>query len=346
MNALPKRVAVLGASGYAGQELCERIEAHPGLQLAAAMSAREGVVPDEPALPVDRPLEPLDWKRIQGCDAVFLATPHGASAPLAARALESGAKVVDLSADYRFDDVAKYERVYGVEHPHPELVDEAVYGLVEFERDRIAEARLVAAPGCYPTSVILALRPLIEAELIELSGPIVADCKSGASGAGKRPSAALHFGSVQDNFRAYNVGLHRHAPEIETYAGSSEARVVFVPHLLPCFRGILSTIYVQPKPGASLTEARAALERAYRGEAFVKVFERGQPELSRVVRTNQCHLAIADGRAFPGAGDEAVGEAGTWVLTSAIDNLLKGAAGQALQCLNLMLGFEEAEGLR
>lgn len=347
MNALSKRVAVLGASGYAGQELCERIEAHPGLQLAAAMSAREGVVPDEPALPIDRSLDALDWNRIQGLDAVFLATPHGASAPLAARALEAGAKVVDLSADFRFDDVTQYERVYGMAHPHPELIGEAIYGLVEFERDRIAEAHLVAAPGCYPTSVLLALRPLIEADLIELSAPIVADCKSGASGAGKRPSAALHFGSVQENFRAYSVGMHRHAPEIEAKAGSDSARVVFVPHLLPCFRGILSTIYVQPKTGAPVPEARAILERAYRGEAFVKVFDRGQPELSRVVGTNQCHLAIADGRAFPGAAVDAADEhAGTWVLTSAIDNLLKGAAGQAMQCLNLMLGFEETEGLR
>ncbi len=356
MTASPKRVAVLGASGYAGQELCDRIDAHPGLELVAAMSAREGVVPEEPALPVDRPLEPLDWGRIAKVDAVFLATPHGASAPLAARALESGAKVVDLSADYRFEDVKRYERVYGVEHPHPELVAEAVYGLVEFERERIAAARLVAAPGCYPTSVILALRPLVEAGLIDLSAPIVADCKSGASGAGKRPSEGTLFGNVQDNFRAYNVGAHRHAPEIEAYADrSGAARVVFVPHLLPCFRGILSTIYVQPKAGTFLDAAREALVNAYRGETFVKVFERGQPELSRVVHTNQCHMTIADGRAFPGArddraGDDPTGDSGagatTWVLTSALDNLLKGAAGQAMQCLNLMLGFEEAEGLR
>lgn len=346
MNAQAKRVAVLGASGYAGSELCDRIEAHPGLQLAYAMSSREGVDPAKPELPVDRVLEPLDWRRLEGLDAVLLATPHGASAPLAAKALALGTRVVDLSADFRFPDGERYAEIYGQAHPHPELLDEAVYGLVEFERDRIASARLVAAPGCYPTSVLLALRPLIEAGLLDLSAPIIADCKSGASGAGKRPSAALHFGAVQDNFRAYSAGEHRHAPEIETHAsgvGGPIPRLCFVPHLLPCFRGILSTIYATPRAGATVADARAALEQAYRGEAFVRVFASGQPELSRVVHTNQCHMAIASGRAHAGA---APGGSETWVLTSALDNLLKGAAGQALQALNLMLGFEEAEGLR
>jgi N-acetyl-gamma-glutamyl-phosphate reductase len=325
-----KRVSILGASGYTGRELARWLRGHRELELDGFMSAREGSVPDAPDVETDRAVEPLDWKRLSQADGVFLCTPHGASAELAARCLELGAKVVDLSADFRLADPVLYERTYGRAHPAPRLLKEAVYGLTEHARDRVAGARLVANPGCYPTSVLLPLLPLYEHGLVARKSEIVADCKSGASGAGKTPGARTHFGSVHENFSAYGVGTHRHAPEIQAVAGTD--RIVFVPHLLPVFRGILSTIYVTPAAGTGAAEILACLRAAYAGEAFVKVLARGLPELAGVQNTNQCHIGAAPCGARV-------------VIVSTLDNLVKGAAGQALQNMNLMLGLEESAGL-
>lgn len=324
-----KRVCVLGASGYTGRELARLLARHPALELAGFMSAREGA-PEPPELPCDRAAEPLDWRAVERADGVFLCTPHGASAQLARRALDAGCAVVDLSADLRLRSAETWERVYGHPHAAPELLGRAVYGLTERARDAVAAARLVANPGCYPTSILLPLLPLLEADLLEPAAPVVCDSKSGVSGAGKAPSARAHFGAVHDNFLAYAVGRHRHAPEIAQELGTD--RLVFTPHLLPVFRGILSTICVAPRAGVAAADLRACLAASYRGERFVRVFERGQPELDRVRLTNECHVAVED------SGPCAV-------ITSAIDNLVKGAAGQALQNMNLVLGLEEAAGL-
>ncbi len=325
-----KRVAVLGASGYTGRELARLLRHHDSLVVEGLFGGREGVAPDAPELPCDDRIEMLDWKRIERCDGVFLCTPHGASAELARRSLELGVKVVDLSADFRLPDAKQYAALHQHVHPAPELLGEAVYGLVEHARDAIAPARLVANPGCYPTSILLALKPLIEAGLVDAHAPIVADSKSGVSGAGKNASARTHFGATNENFLAYAVGTHRHAPEIQRYAGSD--KIVFVPHLLPIFRGILSTIYVPPSNGVGAGEVMACLADRYSGERFVHVYPRGLPELNRVQMTNECHIGVA------ACGDLVV-------VVSAIDNLVKGASGQALQNMNLMLGLEESAGL-
>jgi len=325
-----KKVAVLGASGYTGREIASLLARHPALELDGFYSAREGEAPPAPELPFDRAIEPLDWKRLARADGAFLCTPHGTSAKLAARCLELGLKVVDLSADFRFEDSAAYARAYGHAHPAPALLKEAVYGLTEHAREHVAAARVVGNPGCYPTAVLLALKPLLAAGLVDLHTTIVADCKSGLSGAGASPNARTHFGAVNENFAAYAVGTHRHVPEIHEKAGTS--RLVFVPHLLPVFRGILATIYFEPARGTQAREALACLAEAYAAEPFVRVYPRGLPELDRVQRTNECHVGTADAE-------------GLVVLVSAIDNLVKGASGQAIQNMNLMLGLRETEGL-
>ncbi len=325
-----KTAAILGASGYTGRELVRLLAGHPTLRLAGAFSAREGDAPDAPELPFDAPVERLDWDRVAACDGVFLCTPHTLSAELAQRVLKLGPKVVDLSADFRLPDAQLYERTYEHAHPAPGLLAEAPYGLTELARDAVRGARLVANPGCYPTATLLALKPLVEAGLVDTRYTVVVDAKSGVSGAGKNASARTHFGATHENFLAYAVGGHRHAPEIQWHAGLKD--LVFVPHLLPVFRGILATLYVKPAGGARAAQMRACLSETYARERFVKVYDRGQPELNRVQNTNACHIAVADNQDLV-------------VLTSAIDNLLKGASGQALQNMNLVLGLDEAAGL-
>ena len=325
-----KRVAVLGASGYTGRELARLLRRHPRLAVEGLFGARDGVAPDAPELPVDDQLETLDWNRVARCDGVFLCTPHAASAELAKRCLALSVKVVDLSADFRLRDPAQYRAVYQHEHPAPELLAESVYGLTEHAREAVAGARLVANPGCYPTSILVPLRPLLEQGLVDAQAPIVCDSASGVSGAGKNPSARTHFGASHENYLAYAVGTHRHTPEIRLHAGTE--RITFVPHLLPVFRGILSTIYVPMARGVTAESVRACLAERYAGERFVKVYERGLPELNRVQHTNDCHVGVAACDGFV-------------VVISAIDNLLKGASGQALQNMNVMLGLEEGAGL-
>ncbi|TDJ65713.1 MAG: N-acetyl-gamma-glutamyl-phosphate reductase [Planctomycetota bacterium] len=323
-------VAIVGASGYAGRELARLVDAHPGLADPVLMSARPGVLPDPPSGDYEPAIGALDPAAFERLDGVFLCTPHGAAAALARAALDAGCKVVDLSADFRLKEPEVYEATYGAPHPAPDLLDVAVYGLTERARADVRGARLVANPGCYPTSILLALGPLLDARLLEGGAPIIADSKSGVSGAGKTPRPGTIFGTVHDNFLAYGVGTHRHTPEIHAHAGTD--RIVFVPHLLPIFRGLLSTMYLSTVPGVTADDVRAALAEAYAGEPFVRVFERGLPELARVQHTNLCDLGVADAY-------------GQVVVISAIDNLVKGAAGQALQNMNLMLGLEETLGL-
>jgi N-acetyl-gamma-glutamyl-phosphate reductase len=325
-----KKAAVLGASGYTGRELQRLLARHGSLELHVFASARADAAAQEPELESEPAVAALDWARVAECDGVFLCTPHGTSAPLARRCLDLGQHVVDLSADFRFPDPALYRAAYAHEHPEPALCGAAVYGLTELVRERLHGARLVANPGCYPTSILLALQPLLAAGLVERGETIVCDSKSGVSGAGKTPSARTLFGNSHENFLAYGLGTHRHQPEIRLHAGTE--RLVFVPHLLPVFRGILSTIYLAPAPGAQAATLRDCLREAYAGERFVRVFERGLPELRGVQNTNECHLAVGE------CGDRIV-------IVSVLDNLLKGASGQALQNMNLALGLEESAGL-
>jgi len=325
-----QRVAVVGATGYAGGELCKLIAAHPQLELAIAMSARAEGGERVARTPGAANVEAYAPERFSDLDGVFVCAPHGTSAPIVQTALRSGTRVVDLSADFRLKDAACYEATYGIHHCAPELLDDAVYGLTEHARDAVANAQLVANPGCYPTSIQLTLLPLYEQGLIARDSQVIADCKSGLSGAGKSANVRTHFGNVHENFLAYGIGTHRHMPEIHQAAGTDT--IHFVPHLLPVERGILTTLYVRPETGIDQMAVRSCLAEKYSAEPFVHVRSEGLPELKDVQRTNRCDIAVAE-------------SGGLIVIVSVIDNLLKGAAGQALQNMNLMLGINESEGL-
>lgn len=330
------RVAVVGATGYAGRELLGLCKRHPGIETITAMSAREG----GEAAPLDGrgewTLVPLDLEALgRDHDVVFTCLPHTVGVPVAKAALDGPAAplVVDLSADHRFADPAEFERIYSVTHPEPQLCDAARYGLTEHERETLAGARLVANPGCYPTASLLGILPLVNAGLVEAGSRIVVDAKSGVSGAGKSPSDVTLYGNVNETMRAYGVGNHRHSPEILSRLAGSAApfKLSFVPHLAPMFRGMLATIYLEPAAGEGVESATAALEAAYAQEPFVHVLGE-QARTGDVAGTNHCHLSVAE-------VDGAV------VVTSAIDNLVKGAAGQALQNMNVVKGFDETWGL-
>ncbi len=326
------RVAIVGATGYAGAELGRACFGHAGIESVTLMSGRTGGerTPADPRQ--TRWVEPLDLAALgSDFDVVFLCLPHGVGHAATAAALQGEARVVDLSSDHRFRDASVYSRVYGADHPAPELCDAAVYGLTEHGRADIAGARLVANPGCYPTAALLGLLPLVNAGLVAAGTRLTIDAKSGVSGAGKSPSDTTLYGNVNEACRAYGVGTHRHAPEIASRIDADHP-VTFVPHLVPMFRGMLATIYVEPRAGVTLQHAQAALDDAYANAPFVHRIE-GQPTTGSVARTNHCHLGVAEAD-------------GALVVTSAIDNLVKGAAGAALQNMNVMLGFDEQEGLR
>lgn len=319
-----KSVAIVGASGYTGRELQRLLQRHANISASVLMSSRLEGSTDAGLL-----LEPLNPARFADVDGVFLCTPHGAASQLAKQAVSMGKPVVDLSADFRMRDAQAFAATYGQEHAAPELLNTAVYGLTEHKRSEVANAALVANPGCYPTSILLPLLPLQQHGLIDSDANLIADSKSGVSGAGKQPSERSHFGNVHDNFLAYGIGTHRHGPEIAQELGTA---IVFTPHLLPTFRGILSTIYVTPATGVDAAAMRNCLSEQYGNEPFVTVYQDGTPELHAVQQTNQCHIAVHESGPLV-------------VITSAIDNLIKGASGQALQNMNLILGFDETEGL-
>lgn len=330
-------VGVVGASGYTGYELVKILERHPDAQLRFVTSeSSSGETLDRihaGAPPLD--LISANEASLEDIDVVFLCLPHGVSAPSAVAALEAGARVVDLSADFRLGDVGTYEHWYDTEHPAPQLLDEAVYGLTEFVREDLVSARLVANPGCYPTGILLALRPLLEADAI--LGTVIADSKSGVSGAGRTPKQSTHFVEVADNFVPYKIGrAHRHLPEIEQGMrrwNSSPPALLFSPHLLPVPRGILSTIYVPLSEGWSDALLRDLYADHYAHEPFVKVLPADTlATLNHANGTNRCVIALTLTES-------------TLVITAAIDNLLKGAAGQAVQNMNVMFGLEETQGL-
>lgn len=337
------KVGIIGATGYAGAELVRLLISHPRAELVALTtqsyedSLFYEVYPyvyryvDQKCLQLDLPA------LVDAADVIFTALPHGHAMPVAREVLRQGKKFIDLGADFRFDSREVYEQWYKMEHTAPDLLEQAVYGLPELHRDKIRSACLVGNPGCYPTSVILGLAPLLAHGLVD-TGTVVADCKSGVSGAGRGLSLGVHFAEVNENFRAYNVGGHRHTPEIEQELSklAGENMVIsFTPHLTPMNRGILSTIYARLKQEISAAQVRALYEEYYSGEFFVRVLPEGLlPQTKAVAGSNHCDLApVVDPRT------------GRVVVISTIDNLIKGAAGQAVQNMNLMYDLPETMGL-
>jgi N-acetyl-gamma-glutamyl-phosphate reductase len=329
-------VAVLGATGYAGVELLRYLARHPAVELSFLSSEQyrgrraSEIYPFLTGI-VDTMLSAPEAAVDSPGDIVFTALPHGAAAAHVKTLLDAGRKVVDISADFRIHDVDVYTKTYGA-HPAPELLAEAVYGLPEAHRSKIREARLIANPGCYPTGALLGLLPLARAGLI--TEPVVIDSKSGTTGAGRSAKVEQLFAEVNENFRPYGIGTHRHAPEIEQELrmGGATAPPIFVPHLLPVSRGILSTMYVRGAGDAKRLDE--LFHAAYDREPFIVLRGATPPQLSEVRGTNRCAVGwYADTRA------------GHAIVVTAIDNLGKGAAGQAVQSMNLMLGVPETTGL-
>ena len=326
------RAAVLGASGYVGGELLRLIDAHPGIALGvafAASSAGQPVAAVHPHMGLAYPdvtFAAFEAGALDGCDLILAALPHGETQRIADALTGGGAKLVDLGADFRLPGAEEYERWYGEAHMRPDLLGRFVYGLPEVNREAIRGADWVAAPGCYPTAASLALRPLAEAGVIETKG-IIVDAASGVSGAGRAASAGTHYCAVEGSFRAYGLTGHRHTAEMEMMTG---ADVLFTPHLMAASRGILATCYAR---AAKACDPLAILREAYAGERFVHVGE-ALPETKWASGSNAAFLSARY--------DE---RTGTVVALAAIDNLGKGAAGQMIQCANLMLGLDEGAGL-
>jgi N-acetyl-gamma-glutamyl-phosphate reductase len=345
------KVAVLGATGYSGLELTRLLLRHPQVEKPVLLSR-----PNEkdaslsinladvfPVLSGNGryPLQPLSWTALkqQGIELLFLATPHEASRSLVPDAIANGLRVIDLSGAWRLKE-EQHRAIYGFSDESAvtaaELTKQAVYGLPELNADQIPSAALVANPGCYATSVILALAPLLRANIVDRDHGIISDSKSGVSGAGKEPTSKTHFVSVADNFSAYSVFGHRHVGEIVEQLGLGASELTFTPHLLPIPRGILSTIYVQLNREMKASEVESCFREFYGGKRWVRVFAPPNlPQIQFSLHTNYCDLGFClaeDGRRL--------------VLVSCIDNLLKGAAGQAVQNMNLMYGWKEEEGLQ
>lgn len=334
------KVGVIGGTGYTGAELLRLLAGHPNTELVAITSRSEVGIPVADLFPNLRGIVDLAFSEplidnLKNCDVVFFATPHGVAQSLVPAVLEAGIKVIDLSADFRIRDIAVWERWYGQTHAAPELVSEAVYGLPEFNRRAISSARLVACPGCYPTSIQLGLLPLLEAGCIDAKD-IVANAASGVTGAGRQANVNNLFAEVSDSFKAYAASGHRHQPEIEqglADIAGSPVQVTFVPHLLPINRGIHSTLYATVLE--SKVDIQALFEQRYKDEPFVDVLPQDSYPQTRSVRgSNYCRIAIHR----PGDGRKVV-------ILVVEDNLTKGASGQALQCMNIMFGLDESAGI-
>ncbi len=338
------RVAVAGATGYAGLELLRLLSRHPQARVTRLMSSgRDGKkeFPIEDSHPSLRgkftvPCQPLSVEALapSEVDLVFLATPHQTALEVAPALLERGLRVVDLSAAFRLKDTAAYPRWYGFEHNAHSALKEAVYGVTELNGKHIAKARLVANPGCYATSVILALAPVLRERWIDSEAGIISDSKSGASGAGRGLSEKLHFVEVNENCRAYGLFNHRHVPEMLQALNLAEGDFTFTPHLLPITRGILSTIYVRLSQPRTHEEVVTLYRNFYAHAPFVRVLAHGVPEIQSVAQTN-----------FTDIGFSIDGDGRRMIIVSALDNLIKGAAGQAIQNMNLMYGFDEGTAL-
>ena len=337
------KVGIVGGTGYTGVELLRLLAVHPEARVQAITSRSEAGVAVGTMFPSLRDQERLSELQfsdpagagLSRCDVVFFATPHGVAMAQARELVGAGVKIIDLAADFRLKDTAEFERWYKMPHACPDLLAESVYGLPEMYRDAIRKARIVGNPGCYPTAIQLGFLPLVEAGIVDVDH-LIADAKSGVSGAGRKAELGLLFSEASDNFKAYNVGGHRHHPEVVrglNGRSKSPVTVVFTPHLVPMVRGILATLY------APLTDRgvdlQALFEKRYAGEPFVDVMPAGShPETRSVRASNVCRIAVHR----PQGGDIAV-------VVAVIDNLVKGAAGQAIQNMNLMFGLAETTGL-
>lgn len=336
------KVGIYGGSGYTGQELLRILLRHPDCEVVALTSRKFKGIPVSEIFPVFEGLTDLRYMDASPqevakiSDVVFLALPHGEAMAAAPPLLEAGKKVVDLSADFRLRNLAVFEAWYH-KHSAPELLSEAVFGLPELYRERIRSARLVANPGCYPTGAILGLAPALREQVIDPDS-IIVDAKSGVSGAGREPQLGSLFCEVEEGFKAYKVSEHRHAPEIEqelSVLAGREVRISFTPHLLPINRGILSTIYATLRRGVTAAELLDLYRSFYRGEKFVRVYREGAfPNVSAVRGANFCDIGISVEK-----------RTNRVIIITAIDNLVKGASGQAVQNMNLMCGLDETRGL-
>ncbi len=327
------RVGVYGASGYAGMDTVDLLLRHPCVEVVFGTSSTYAGQRIPGTSLRYMPHEAVD---VSSVAVVFLALPHRVSAQMAAKALAENVRVLDLSADFRLEDPGIYENWYHSAHPHPELLP-APYGLPEIHRPALHDVDLIAVPGCYPTATLLGLYPLLKQRWLDPAAPIIVDAKSGVSGAGREPKANTHFVEVYSNLAPYNAGrAHRHVPEIEQeirHLDPHAGMLIFTPHLLPVDRGLMSSIYVTLKEGANAAQAHDLYVDTYAGEPLVEVLDGELATLRHVVRTNRCAISLTP-----------VAER-YLLITSVIDNLRKGAAGQAVQCFNIMSGFEETTAL-
>ncbi|UGQ47066.1 N-acetyl-gamma-glutamyl-phosphate reductase [Massilia endophytica] len=336
------KVGIVGGTGYTGVELLRLLAVHPNVQLTAITSRKEDGLPVADMYPSLRGRVPLafsapDKADLGQCDVVFFATPHGVAMAQAPELLAKGVKVIDLAADFRIKDRAVFEQTYKIDHTAPELLEEAVYGLPELNREEVKKARLIANPGCYPTTMQLGFVPLLKAGLVDASN-LIADCKSGVSGAGRKAEIGILFSEASDNFKAYGVAGHRHTPETSAQLqrfSKDKVGLIFTPHLVPMIRGMHSTLYGRLTREVSNEELQKLFEDAYANEPFVDVMPFGShPETRSTRGANVLRLALHR----PGNGN-------TVIVLVVQDNLVKGASGQAVQCMNLMFGLDEGTGL-
>jgi N-acetyl-gamma-glutamyl-phosphate reductase len=331
------RVGIVGFRGYSGAELIRILSRHPQAEAVLLEHRPDSEAAMHPRGWIGPPMAPATARgvRDEGIAVVFLATPSEVSMALAPPMIDAGAKIVDLSGAFRLRTPDHHRKWYKEEHTATDWLAKAVYGLPEFYRDKIPAATLVSNPGCYPTAANLAIRPLIASGIADRQAGIVCDAKSGVSGAGRKPSLKTSFCEVAGNFSAYSILDHRHVPEVLMNSGLEESEFSFTAHLIPVDRGILETIYFRAAKSVSAADVVAAYEKAYAGEPFVRIYDPGKmPDLHAVAHTNFCDIGV---KLDAGTG--------RGVVVSAIDNLVKGAAGQAVQNMNLIMGFAETEGL-
>jgi N-acetyl-gamma-glutamyl-phosphate reductase len=338
------KVGIVGGTGYTGVELLRLLAIHPDIELTAITSRGEAGMPVADMFPslrgyVDLAFSDPATANLNACDVVFFATPHGVAMSQAQALLAANVKVIDLAADFRLQDTAVFEKWYKMPHSCPDILSNAVYGIPELNREQIKSAQVIGNPGCYPTTVLLGLAPLLEQGMIDFSAPIIADSKSGVSGAGRKAEVATLFAESSDSMKAYGVAGHRHHPEIHaqlTQLAKTDLQFIFVPHLIPMIRGMLSTIYVKLAAQTKTIDLQALYEKRYQHERFVDVMPAGSlPETRSVRGSNQIRIALHN-------------QADTGYLTLVVvqDNLVKGAAGQAIQNMNIMFGLPEATGLQ
>ncbi|MBC3811634.1 N-acetyl-gamma-glutamyl-phosphate reductase [Undibacterium aquatile] len=337
------KVGIVGGTGYTGVELLRLLTMHPAVELTAITSRKEDGLPVADMYPslrgrVNLAFSSPDKAKLTECDVVFFATPHGVAMAQAQELLMAGVKVIDLAADFRMQDVAQFEKWYGIPHTCPDVLSEAVYGLPELNRDAIKTARVIGNPGCYPTTMQLGFYPLLKAGIVDATD-LIADCKSGVSGAGRKAEIGILFSEASDTFKAYGVSGHRHTPEtVEQLQRMTEQKVglLFTPHLVPMVRGMHSTLYARLNTDISNDELQVLFESTYKDEPFVDVMPFGShPETRSTRASNMLRIALHR----PNNGK-------TVIVLVVQDNLVKGASGQAVQCMNLMFGLDEVTGLQ